>query len=482
MRQTRQGAQGNALGGTLLVTLLLFLFGLTLANLATFNLRVVDRAAQRQDALDAAESGLNEVANLLSQNPQLGTDPALSGDPSFDTTLDFEKTYPNGSGYKITFDRAQENWSLNNLVSFSSSPGGAGRTVPPGHALLVAEGWSSGRGHSVLVEGLIRLEAFPYAVAGFDDLTLNDSTVRGFGADQAELTGNLYSGSDITLTNSTIQGDVVHVGGLSQSATTVSGRTRVTTAQTLPNFTLSEFDTSTTPGHETLTPYQAEMRTVFENKAYFITGSVNLGSRRTDGSLITTPLSLLLTPLVPVLDPVLTPLLGLGLQDILNIINRPEVTLNNAVIYVDGNLVGNHIKGSGAFFVNGEVRLVNSRIAAAADDRLTLFSEGDIYLVGRTFFGGVMLTHGDVFIDGMVDVRGAIFAPGAGATGGGGVVQKRQWAPTSVVGRLLQILGLAPYEPSVIERFEEQTTSASYWLALGGSGSKPVFTYWNQLR
>ncbi len=479
MKKTRQ--RGNALGGTLLVTVLLFLFGLTLANLATFNLRTVDRASHQQEALEAAEAGLNEVAILLSRNPQLGTDPTLSGDPDFDTRLDFEKTLANGSHYKVTFDRDQPNWSYNNLVSFSSTPAGAGRTVPPGHALLVAEGWSHQKGQSVLLESLVRLEAFPYAVACVQELSLHDTTVRGLGASTNELTGNLYGGAAVSLTNSNIRGDVVHVGALSQAGTTISGRTKPSTTQTLPNFILDDFDTSRIPGHETLSAFEAEKRTVFEDKAYFISGSVNLGSRRPDGTIITTPLSLLLTPLVPVLDPVLVPLLGLGLQDIINIVNRPEVTLNNSVIYVDGNVTGNHIKGTGAFFINGTAKFVNSRISATADDRLTLFTEEDIYLVGKTFFGGVMLTHGNVYIDGMVDVRGAIFAPGT-PTSLGGQVLKRQWASTSIVGRLLQILGLASFEPSVIERFEEQTASASYWLALGGSGSKPVFTYWNQLR
>lgn len=473
--------RGNALGGTLLVTVLLFLFGLTLANLATFNLRTVDRASGRQQALEAAEAGLNEVAVLLSQNPQLGTDPSLSGDPDFDTRLDFEKTLANGSHYKVTFNREQPNWSYNNLVSFSSTPAGGGRTVPPGHALLVAEGWSQQKGQSVLLESLVRLEAFPYAVAGVRELSLHDTTVQGLGTSANELTGNLYGGATVSLTNSNIKGDVVHVGALTQSGTSISGKTKPSSTQTLPNFDLNEFDTSRLPVHETLTPFEAEKRTVFEEKAYFISGSVNLGSRRPDGTVITTSLGLLLTPLVPVLDPVLVPLLGLGLEDIINIINRPEVTLNNSVIYVDGNVTGNHIKGTGAFFVNGTAKFVNSRVSATVDDRLTLFAEEDIYLVGKTFFGGVMLTHGNVYIDGMVDVRGAIFAPGT-PTSSGGQVLKRQWAATSIVGRLLQILGLTSYEPSLIERFEEQTASASYWLALGGSGSKPVFTYWNQLR
>lgn len=473
-------SRGNALGGTLVVTILLFLFGLTLANLATFNLRAVGKSGQRQVALQAAEAGLNEVAILLSQNPQLGTKPHLSGDPDFDRRLEFEKTFTDGSGYRLTFDATQADWSYNNLGSFSSSPGPLGRTVPPGHALLLCEGWAPHKTRTVMLESLVRLEAFPYAVAGAGDILLVDSTVRGVGVTQSEKTGNLYGGGKVELSRSVVEGDVVHVGALVRSSTTISGRTTTSSQQTLPDFDLSEFDTSNIPGHITMTAFEAEKQTLFKDQAVFITGDVELGSRRANGTKITSPLGAILGLLAGPVDLVTGPLLGLSLQEIISITNRPEVRLENAAIYVDGDLTGNRINGTGAFFVKGEAKFINSRIASAANDRLTLFAEESIHLIGRTYFGGVMLTHGDVVIDGMVDVRGAIFAPGK-PTGGGNVI-KREAAPGGLLWVLLSALGLAPREPSVLERFEEQTTSASYWLALGGSGSTPVFTYWNQIR
>ncbi len=487
-------ARGNALGGTLVVTLLLFLFGLTLANLATFNLRVVNNAGQRQEALTAAESGINRVASALSKEPRLGTDPKLSNDQGFDKRTVFSEENSNGSRWEVSFSKDSEYRSVNNLVNLASTPAGRGRTVPPGHAMLVAKGWARGQVKPVVVEALMRLEALQYAVAASNVVDLRRVDVKSSPDDLAagEKTGNIYGGgSSVKLTGpATVQGGVTYLGSLSTSSMSIAGpNRRETSEQSLPDFRIEEFNTSGSSDVQVLTARQAESMTSFSG-TYYIEGNVNLGSRRPDGTPrpglterdLTTGILGLLQSVVDLVSGLVSALLGalLGsdeMGDLRTIIRKFEpVNVNNATFYITGNLAAKHLTGTSTFFVNGVTAFADTNLTRdTSNDRLTLFSEKGILLLEGSKIGGVILTHGSVGLEGGVEVRGALFANNEDANQGGGIVTIHN------PGLLGGLLGSAP-APSLIERFEEQTANAGYWLALGGSGSKPVFTYWSQIR
>ena len=490
-------ARGNALGGTLIVTLLLFLFGLTLANLATFNLRVVDKAGQRQEALLAAESGINRMASELSKEPRLGTDPRLSSDSNFDRRTVFSEEAQDGSRWEVSFSRDSEYRSVNNLVNLASTSAGRGRTVPPGHALLVAKGWARGQDEPVVIEALMRLEALQYAVAASGGVDLRRVDVRSPRNDAVtgERTGNIYGGGEaVTLTGpATVEGGVTYLGRLSTSGMTIAGpNKRETSEQSLPDFDIEEFNTINISDVQVLTARQAESMTSFSG-TYYIEGNVNLGSRRPDGtprpglteSQFTTGIVGLLQSVLNLVGDLLDAVVGLllgfdDMGDLRTLIQRFEpVVVNNATFYVNGNLTARRLTGTSTFFVNGVTAFADTNLARdTSNDRLTLFSERGILLLEGSKIGGVVLTHGPIGLEGGAEVRGALFANNQDSDEGGGITTI--YNPGLVGGLLGGLVGGGP-TPSLIERFEEQTANAGYWLALGGSGSKPVFTYWSQI-
>lgn len=119
--------RGGALASTFLVIVLLFMFGLTLAELATFDLRIVHRTVERQRAFEAAEAGLNHVIARLGADPRVGTQGEV-----------FQEVLPDGSRFSVIFgESVQDPLSVNNLESFEGQTAAyRGRVVPAHHALL----------------------------------------------------------------------------------------------------------------------------------------------------------------------------------------------------------------------------------------------------------------------------------------------------------------------------------------------------------
>ena len=181
--------------------------------------------------------------------------------------------------------------------------------------------------------------------------------------------------------------------------------------------------------------------------------------------------------MVGLLEDLLGALLGSDdMADLRALVQKFEpVVVNNATFYINGNLTARRVTGTSTFFVNGVTAFADTSLARdVSNDRLTLFSENGIFLLAGSKIGGVILTHGSIGLEGGVEVRGALFANNVDPAKGGGIVTLHN------PGLLGGLLGGAP-APTFIERFEEQTANAGYWLALGGTGSKPVFTYWSQI-
>lgn len=350
-RKTR----GNALGGTLLVIVLLFIFGLTLANLATFDLRLVNRNGERQAAREAAEAGLGRVIAMIGENPTVGTNDEV-----------FAETLPDGSSYRISFDPDDTDWSLNNLANLNGRNRGSNRTVPPNHCLIFAEGRSKA-GESALIESLIRLEGLPYAVAGSNKVRSSALGVVAInGADIGEK-ASTYSGSDAADSTrlgvgSMVSGDVHSVGGASLTGAVVAGDVETGhDVVALPSLNIADFDTSGVPGVQVVS-------------GGLLNGLVLSGPVYVDGDA-----------------------------------TFLAVTMANAQVYVNGDLTIAALLGSGAIFVNGKTTFTLP-ITFSGPNRITLFSDGDINCGVAATFQGVLLTHGNFTSGAALVVNGAIYA------------------------------------------------------------------------
>lgn len=351
----KRSLSGSALGGTLLVMVLLFVFGLTLANLATFDLRLVNRNGERQAAREAAEAGLGRVTALIGQDPTVGTNNEV-----------FSQTLPDGSRYRISFDPDDADWSLNNLANLNSRNRAANRTVPPNHCLIFAEGRSKG-GEIALIESLIRLEGLPYAVAGSNKVRsglLGAVAVNG-GASGTK--ASTYSGSDAADSTrfglgSSISGDVHSVGGAQLTGASVAGDVETNhDVVALPNLNISDFDTSGVPGVQVLS-------------GGLLNGLVLTGPVYIEGDA-----------------------------------TFVAVTMSNATVYVNGDLNIAALLGSGAIFVNGRTTFTLP-ITFSGPDRITLFSDNDINVGIAGVFQGVLMTHGNFTSGAALVVRGAVYA------------------------------------------------------------------------
>ncbi len=420
MNRTRRNF-GGALASTLLIVLLLFIFGLTLANLATFDLRIVNKHGERQKAFEAAEAGLSRVMTEISRNPAIGTNNEV-----------FQATLSNGTRYRISFATSGPGIkSLNNLAGLTGKFRGTD-AVPPSHALLVAEGTSKA-GETAAVETLIRLEALPYALAATRMLQGSGVTVFGAytGAEaraaQASgaqpLIGHTYSGSTAAnstiLTSSNVSGDIRSVGGANVAGTVVGGTVETNQdPDDLPDFDINRFDPSLPPPGN---PALVAGPTGSQLLPGLLTGVVRIGG---DVNFLT------------------------------------GVVMTNATVFVDGDFTATTLVGTGTLFVTGETTITAALQLTGASNRLTIFSEKDINLGLGGLFQGVFLTHGNFTTNGALIVLGAVYANSSADPTKGNVA--------------LNAL------TSVIIHVQEYTAFASYWLALGGE-AKPIQVYWNQL-
>lgn len=422
MRGQRNVAKqsGGALASTLLIVLLLFIFGLTLANLATFNLRLVNKNGERQKAFEAAEAGLSKVIADISRDPRVGTNNEV-----------FQATLSNGSRYRVSFATTGPGIkSINNIANLSKATRASdGVQVPAFHALIVAEGTSKA-GDTAAVETLVRLEAIPYAIAGTGKVSAPGAIVygayTGIEAQAARTNpslrqaGSTYSGSsDIDSSNlpgAAISGDVVSVGGANADPLLVGGDILdQQDPDQLPDFTISDFSTENSPGR-TIRPGGNHILPLTLSGPWYFENSVRF-------------------PL--------------------------PIVLNNATIYVanGGNLEANLMVGTGTLFVTGETRFLANVNLGGANNRLTVFSEGDITISLAGVFNGAFLTHGNFTASGALVVFGAIYAN----------------SPTPGLGNV-NLNTLA----SIVAHVQEYTTFATYVLSLGGA-AKPIMVYWNQL-
>lgn len=407
--------KGGALAATLLIISFLLVFVLTLANLATFDLRSVGRQGQTQLALNAAEAGLELVASELARDPQIGNSNEV-----------FARTFSDGSRYRVTFDDSGTSpWSVNNLDRLVGVVGPSARPVPPLHAYLVADGFSP-TGTRARVETLIRLEAIPYAIAGTNRVRLNSVTVAGSNraADAptgANLAGHVYSGNSGSGSLgvnglSRISGDARSAGGISVGAlANVVGDVEPNLSpETLPVLRIEDFRNDTVTG-VTTNPGGIVVAPVISGQWFFNSNTTLTG----------------------------------------------VTAMADATIYVQGDLtVAGSLLGNGTIFVNGETRFIQA-VNLTGSDRLTLFSEGDISILLPSIFQGVMYTHGNVTTTPLLAtiVFGAVYAVGDGDPSRGNVT-------LGAGSTVIHVSELTAFATSFLGRNGESNVVRVYWNRL----------------
>lgn len=410
MRTLDKSKRGGALASTLLVVLFLVVFGFTLVNLAVFDLRTVSRNGQKQLAFGAAQAGLDAVISELCRNPQIGNSDEV-----------YAETLADGSSYRVSFDSSgSAPWSLNNLGSLSGSNGYRGRSVPALHASIFAEG-TSPTGESSLVECLIRLEAIPYAVAGTGKVNLAGTRVYGLkqgAAGGTEFEAHAYSGSpDSDSLNvgglSRISGDARSAGGITVGAlANVAGEVDpYRTPDTLPDLTIDTFRNNELDG--------VDVRSGGVLPVGVLSGQVYFEGDILGGALV----------------------------------------LADATVFVEGNLTVAAVAGTGTIFVTKETNILET-VNFAGNDRVTLFSQGDINMPLGGIMTGVLFTKGNFNSAAILTVFGAVYAVNELDSTQGNVN----------IGLLSQVIHRS-----------DVTSFASYWLGIGGEADA-IRVYWRKLR
>jgi len=404
--------RGAALASTLLIILFLTLFAFTLANLATFDLRTSSRNAQKQMAFEAAQAGLDAVTAELSTNPTSGK----AGEV-------YAATLSDGSSYRVTFDNTDTTmpFSANNLDSITpESIGYDGRSVPAFHASLFSVG-TSPSGETSIVESLIRLEGIPYAVAGSETVRLENMNVSAPGGDEAHVYSGRPGSNSLRISGllSLVTGDARSVGGVDVGlgAIVQGDQESGISPEILPRLNIADFDTSLLPSGS----YQ------IHNPALPLDLSFGPGDHYVNGNA-----------------------------------EYLVMTMNDARVYVEGDLQVTALLGTGTVFVNGETTFT-ANVSMSGSQRITLFSEGDINFLGPTIFQGVIYSHGNIRAALLFQIIGAVYAVGNDSSTG-----------NVELGGLLLPLSNVLYDA-------QSAAFASFWLAQGGEADA-VRVFWRKLR
>jgi cytoskeletal protein CcmA (bactofilin family) len=254
------------------------------------------------------------------------------------------------------------------------------------------------------VESLIRLEGIPYAVAGSETVTLRNVNVSD--PDPGDV-AHVYSGRtgadslNISGLLSVITGDARSAGAINVGGgAIVQGDVEPNISpETLPILNIAGFGNSGWPGQ----PTGFQPVGIFGSGGHTVPGSVQYGT----------------------------------------------LTLNDTILFVEGDLDVGLLLGTGTIFVTGETTFL-ANVNMTGPDRITIFQ-------------GVVYSRGDIRAAGVFQVLGAVYAVSTPA--GGGNIE---------LGGLLLPLSNVIYNA-------ESTAFASFWLAQGGE-AEAVRVYWRRLR
>lgn len=364
----------------LLTTAAFFLMGLAL-GLAGWYARRETSASRYEHALRYAYNGFQLSLAQLRENEDwkgpLAPLPILPGHP------------PDAKAKVVFGDATSGKWVSENRRTkdeFITTPSGA---KVPGHCVYLASVGSFG-GEQAVVEGVISVAEFPFALASSGPLQTSGSFLVGSVDDPGTLDlgmdspafqkllkrGSLLSnasGLAVKLDGSPVNvtGDVVTVGTADVGQAQIGGSVKEhREPKPMPEFDLSKLvDWQGSPGVRVLEKNHLVSPEAFEG---YVKAS---GPVEIDG----------------------------------------ELKLSEAIVYVDGSLtVRGPMSGRGALFCSGPVRLESSSIGALS--QLAIVSGGDLAITGRgksaSRIAGLLVSKGDLSLTGVTVVGCVICAGG----------------------------------------------------------------------
>jgi hypothetical protein len=128
----KTGTHGMGLAVAILLLAVLSIFTLTLGSLGIYHLRHVKSFYFFNAARYAALAGINECASRL------------YGNTGWTAGFSNQRLSSADGEYDVTFNRADERYSVNNFEGATAVPGFGGISVPPGFAHIIAKGTVNG--------------------------------------------------------------------------------------------------------------------------------------------------------------------------------------------------------------------------------------------------------------------------------------------------------------------------------------------------
>ena len=376
--------QGALMPSELALVTMAVLIALVVATAVTFNLQFAQRFDNDQIATHLAQSAVQQAMAQLMGNPAWQADVSIPGPPHCSGSLTFNSS--SGGPYSTNNQNGAQPTGWNGSRLLSSA------TVPTNYVHLVATGNCYNSQHTV--EALVCVPNYTFAIASTGEVQLDNSLVGSLKSlsDFANLGSNpsllgpgdlltsVGSSPAVVLKNtSQVEGNVQSTGTVDvEPGSIVDGELRSPWSNTpIPSFNANDYD----PAIGDVLNYQSLSSP--------LNGNQNLvGLSRGTGSLVV----------------------------------NGDLVLDNAVLYVPGNLIVNGgIRGVGSGMVAGTTTVTGGS-SLSTDDCVALVSNGDVNFISadsNTYqFNGLVYTGGN-FVGKQFVVLGAFVANGP--AGGGNI-------------------------------------------------------------
>ena len=349
--------RGKAL---LLIVVLIPLVAMVLQALA--QMLILDQVAVRHNETQSqarlmAEAGISTAVARIRREPEFGR-----GGESLVEKMGHAQD--SEAGFALTFDASAANSSVNNFRRDVGSRTADGRICPSNSLLLRSYGRF--RGETVVVEALLSIPPYPYALASAGKIHSRNGMVLGSvppdfdpakGLNEAQLTpaelmANSYADDALVLRKATIVGNAKSAGGVDKDESVVVKQGELVAharKEDVPVIDLSAIDFD---ANEFTTRLSQD---VFSDKAE-LSGLVQWQG----GTLR----------------------FSRGLH------------LNGATVRIKGNVViEGGIKGTGALLVDGNVT-VNGCSELAADNECAIVAQGSVAMKGPGYYQGLVYAGG----------------------------------------------------------------------------------------
>jgi cytoskeletal protein CcmA (bactofilin family) len=371
--------RGYGLASIILVSLGLAILLTSLLGANSSTLAVLRHSEGAQTARMAAESLLARGMYELRQKPTYG----MTGE-----TLRFTPELADSGSAVLTFDSNEALQlkipvSVNNLSNSESRPGAKGEIVPARTARLYAFGRYGDETRTVVLD--LHIPPYPYAVATAGTFaSMGDLSLSGISPDTGdEVPGHLVANSDSSAAvmlgpRTEISGDVVSAGGINLNGDEIEVKGQLRPFEEpveIPRIPLDSFD----PRNLETGGDPVNLDTSFYRDATLEGKVLRVGDLLLGG----------------------------------------QVTLDGALVYVEGNLqISGTLGGRGAIVCTGDVTIDGTQ-SLAADNELALLTGGNLTLVGHgvdtSRLEGLIYCEGDVTVRDST-IQGTLVSQANGST------------------------------------------------------------------